>query len=358
MIRPEPDFPDRIVLSGLQTWGCHGVFEAEKTTPQLFLIDIRADLEPALSAGGGESVAAGGGDRLGPARPDDLAATVDYGQISRLATELAASRSYDLIETLADRLAAAILALGGLAAVEVTVHKPQAPLPEPFADVAVVVRRRRGRPRRRVVISAGSNLGGRLAWLQFGVAALATTPGVAVTAVSGVYESAPVGVGQRQPDYLNLVLIAESDLPAGVLLDRCLAVESAAGRRRDPSLPGPASRTLDLDLVAVDGERSASGRLCLPHPRAGQRAFVLVPWLEADPDGQLDGRPLAAWLADLPSQPLRRRDDLAVEVALPPSDEAAPAASGERPALFIGPPRSAPSDEAAPAAFGEAGRRA
>ncbi|MDR0416011.1 MAG: 2-amino-4-hydroxy-6-hydroxymethyldihydropteridine diphosphokinase [Propionibacteriaceae bacterium] len=283
---------ERIELTGLEAWGRHGVFDFEKAAPQLFRVDVQADLAPV------------------PDRPDDLAATVDYGRVSRAVAEVVAGPPCELVETLAEHVAGAVLGLGGLAAVAVTVHKPQAPLPEPFADVAVTVRREAPRPRRRVVVSAGSNLDDRLALLQFGVAALATTPGLAATAVSGVYETAPVGA-EGQSDYLNLVFVGESDLPAEALLERCLAIEHAAGRRRGHSA-GPAPRRLDLDLIAVGDERAATDRLTLPHPRAGQRAFVLVPWLEADPAARLDGRPLAAWLAETAGQTVRRRDDLAV----------------------------------------------
>lgn len=139
----------------------------------------------------------------------------------------------------------------------------------------------------RIVASIGSNLGDRMAWLQSAVDALGT-----VIAVSPVYETEPWG-GVEQGPFLNAVLIAED--PAcdeHDWLRRAQAAERAAGRVRAQRW-GP--RTLDVDLIAC--HRTESGQpveivssdpdLSLPHPRAGQRAFVLVPWLAVDPGAQL-----------------------------------------------------------------------
>jgi 2-amino-4-hydroxy-6-hydroxymethyldihydropteridine diphosphokinase len=143
-----------------------------------------------------------------------------------------------------------------------------------------------GRP---VVLSLGSNLGDRLANLQRAVDLLCA-PGLRCTAVSGVYETAPVG-GPSQGDYLNAVLLAESALPGGEILRRCLAAEAELGRVRVQRW-GP--RTLDADVIAVGSDRSDDPELTLPHPRAHERAFVLVPWLEVAPDAALPGRGTAA----------------------------------------------------------------
>ena len=136
------------------------------------------------------------------------------------------------------------------------------------------------------VIALGSNLGDRLGNLQGGLDALAGTPGLAVVAVSPVYETAPVG-GPEQADFLNAVLIAATRLPARALLERCHAVEAAFGRTRDV-VWGP--RTLDLDLIVYGDVVSDDPALTLPHPRAHERAFVLTPWLAVDPGAQIPGR--------------------------------------------------------------------
>ena len=183
-------------------------------------------------------------------------------------------------------------------------HKPQAPISLPFSDVAVTITR--DRPVQ-AVLALGSNLGDRRHELQQAVDQLAATPGVRVTAVSPVYETDPVG-GPEQPDYLNAVVLAQASLPAADLLRRAHAIETAARRTREVRW-GP--RTLDVDIIAYGDELSADPVLTLPHPRARERAFVLAPWRDADPDAELPGYgPVAELLAGLPDQGVRRRDDI------------------------------------------------
>lgn len=148
---------------------------------------------------------------------------------------------------------------------------------------------------RRAVLALGSNLGDRLTNLQAGVDYLASTPeGLRPVAVSAVYETAPVG-GPPQPDYLNAVLLVDSDLAARSILMRCQAAERALRRVRNQRW-GP--RTLDVDLIACDDEVSSDPVLTLPHPRAHERAFVLAPWLDVDPAAHLVGfGPVADLLA-------------------------------------------------------------
>jgi len=149
---------------------------------------------------------------------------------------------------------------------------------------------------RRTVIAMGSNIGDRLDYLQGGLDGLFDTPRITFLAVSPVYETTPVG-GPEQPDYLNAVVIAETSMPAQAVLERCLSLEDAYGRVRD-ELWGP--RTLDLDLIIYGDEVSNSPGLTLPHPRAHERAFVLAPWLDADPQAQIPGcGPVAGLLAAL-----------------------------------------------------------
>jgi 2-amino-4-hydroxy-6-hydroxymethyldihydropteridine diphosphokinase len=138
---------------------------------------------------------------------------------------------------------------------------------------------------RHVVLALGSNLGQRLENLQGGVDSLFDAPGLKFTAVSPVFETDPVG-GPEQPAYLNAVLLADTSLPPRTLLDRCHAVEAVLGRVRT-EVWGP--RTLDVDLIVYGDEVSDDPELTLPHPRAGERAFVLAPWLAADPEAELPG---------------------------------------------------------------------
>ena len=144
------------------------------------------------------------------------------------------------------------------------------------------------------MLALGSNLGDRLATLQGAVDALLDLPGLTLVALSPVYETVPVG-GPPQPEYLNAVLIADTTLPAADLLRRCQAVEASFGRVRQEAW-GP--RTLDVDVIVYGDVVSDDRELTLPHPRAQERAFVLAPWLDADPDAEIPGQGRVAALLD------------------------------------------------------------
>jgi 2-amino-4-hydroxy-6-hydroxymethyldihydropteridine diphosphokinase len=153
------------------------------------------------------------------------------------------------------------------------------------------------------VVSLGGNLGDRMARLRGGLEVLAQH--VAVRAVSPVYETAPVGVTD-QPAFLNAVAILDSD-DAEAVFEASQAAERSQGRLR-PVRWGP--RTLDVDVVTVDAVVSDDPRLTLPHPRAYERGFVLLPWLALDPDAELPGRgSVRALLAALPPQGVSRFAD-------------------------------------------------
>lgn len=159
----------------------------------------------------------------------------------------------------------------------------------------------------RAILAIGSNLGDRHRNLRLAVQMLGET----VVLASGVYETPPWG-DTEQPPYLNAVLLVV-DPKAEPLdwLERARACEAAAGRVRDPERRfGP--RTLDVDVIAVwDADDrpvlSDDPELILPHPRAHQRAFVLRPWIDIQPYGQLPGH---GWLTDLLNTPALA-DDLA-----------------------------------------------
>jgi 2-amino-4-hydroxy-6-hydroxymethyldihydropteridine diphosphokinase len=132
---------------------------------------------------------------------------------------------------------------------------------------------------RRAYLGIGSNLGDRLAYLQLAVDELSATDGIAVVAVSPVYETAPVG-GPEQPDYLNAVVAVDTVLTARELLGVAQGIEAAAERVRTVRW-GP--RTLDVDVLLVGDERVDDADLVVPHPRLAERAFVVVPLAELDP---------------------------------------------------------------------------
>ncbi|MET9295746.1 2-amino-4-hydroxy-6-hydroxymethyldihydropteridine diphosphokinase [Streptomyces sp. NPDC003077] len=147
---------------------------------------------------------------------------------------------------------------------------------------------------KQAVISLGSNLGNRLETLQGAVDALEDTPGLRVKAVSPVYETEPWGVEPgTQPTYYNAVVLIKTTLPPDSLLERGHAIEEAFERVRDERW-GP--RTLDVDIVAYQDVVSEDPTLTLPHPRAHERAFVLVPWHDVDPEAEVPGRGAVAGL--------------------------------------------------------------
>ena len=162
---------------------------------------------------------------------------------------------------------------------------------------------------RRVAFGLGANLGDRVAALQGAVDVVA--PHLRDAAVSAVYETAPVG-GPEQPDYANAVLVGDSAAEPAELLALAHSAEQAWERTRDIRW-GP--RTLDVDLLVVGDVTSDDPVLTLPHPRAAERAFVLVPWAEADPAAALpDGRLVVDLAASVTPDGVRRRDDVHLEV--------------------------------------------
>ena len=145
---------------------------------------------------------------------------------------------------------------------------------------------------RRVAFGLGANLGDRVAALQGAVDVIA--PHLRLPTVSSVYETSPVG-GVEQPDFANAVLVGDSDGHPADLLSLAHEAERAWSRTRDVRW-GP--RTLDVDVLAVGDVVSDDPELTLPHPRAAQRGFVLVPWAEADPDATLPDGTRVVDLAD------------------------------------------------------------
>lgn len=276
---------DRIALQGISARGNHGVLDFEKADGQVFIVDVvlEVDLRPAGAS-------------------DDLADTVNYAQVAADATAVITGESLDLIEAVAERIAATALQHAAVEAVEVSVHKPEAPVGVPFTDVLVTVRRERDVP---VVVALGANLGDVRSTLAAAVRELGRVDGIDVGRVSPLFETEPVG-GPAQPPYLNAVLLARTRLAPGTLLRALHEVEARHGRVRDVRW---GARTLDLDLIQYGDPAERTNvvqntpALVLPHPRAHERSFVLTPWLALDGAARLevDGVlcPVSALLADL-----------------------------------------------------------
>jgi 2-amino-4-hydroxy-6-hydroxymethyldihydropteridine diphosphokinase len=169
------------------------------------------------------------------------------------------------------------------------------------------------RPIRRAVLSLGSNLGERQASLQGAINAIADTPDVWVTEVSPIYETEPVDCPPGSENFLNAIVLIDTTLAATRLLDRAHAVEDAFGRERgeEPNMP----RTLDVDLIVVGDRRGHDDTLRLPHPRAAERAFVLQPWYDVEPDAEIpDAGPIAELLEKVDTSGLKKRDDISLQI--------------------------------------------
>jgi 2-amino-4-hydroxy-6-hydroxymethyldihydropteridine diphosphokinase len=133
----------------------------------------------------------------------------------------------------------------------------------------------------KAVIALGANIGNPKEQMDLAVALLRES--LEVIGVSSYFTTAPVG-GPEQPDYLNAVCIADSELPAANLLALLHGIEKVLGRERIEHW-GP--RTIDLDLIQYGSLLSYADELLLPHPRAHERRFVLEPWAQVEPDAIL-----------------------------------------------------------------------
>ena len=147
----------------------------------------------------------------------------------------------------------------------------------------------------RAALGLGSNVGDRVAHLRAAVDTIQCAPGVSSAHLSSYYETAPIG-GPAQGDFVNAVVVIDTTLMPTQLLALAHRCEAGAGREHAERW-GP--RTLDVDVLAYADVVDDSLELTLPHPRAVERAFVMVPWAEVDPSFIVKGRSVADWAADL-----------------------------------------------------------
>ncbi len=147
------------------------------------------------------------------------------------------------------------------------------------------------------VLAFGSNVGDRVATIRGAIDDVGRIDGVAIDAVSDLVESPALtlrGVSHDEPTYLNAVATIYTSLPSHELLRAVHAIEGARGRVRKTRW---GNRTLDIDIVTFAEVESSDDELTLPHSRAWSRGFVLVPWLQIDPDAFLPGHGRVADLA-------------------------------------------------------------
>lgn len=244
---------DQIRIRNLSVFAHHGVYEQEKERGQDFCVNavLHVDMERA-------------------GKSDDIADAVDYGVVCLFIDHYLRENRFDLLEALADRLAAAILlAFPGVRKLELEIEKPDAPIPLRFESVSVKIER----GWHRVFIALGSNMGDRLHYLEQAVENLQEDSNFRNIKVSDYIETAPYG-GVEQENFLNGVLEAETLYSPAGLLARLQKEEQLAERKREIHW-GP--RTLDLDILFYDDLILAEEDLSIPHPDMKNRAFVLEP---------------------------------------------------------------------------------
>lgn len=333
---------DVIRLTGLGGVGRHGVLPEERRDGQLFKVDLTMSV-----------------DTRAAAEHDDLNRTVDYAAVAAEVVQIVEGEPVNLIETLAARIAGAVLAFEQVRRVEVTVHKPEAPVGVPFTDVEVVLVRTAAaaavaapehvaqqeapaapvaalpavvapaadvveedvpsveppkpepEPERaadldaepaepvEVVLALGGNVGDARATLRAAIDDLSSSDLLDVVGIAPLAKTAAVlqPDAVAQPDFLNTVVVARTSGSPRAVLALAQEIETAHGRTRGQRW---GERTLDIDVIAYGAVSSSDPELSLPHPRANERAFVLVPWAHLDPDAflpGLGGGPVAA-LAD------------------------------------------------------------
>lgn len=319
------EYLDHISLVGIQERGLHGMLDHERQDGQLFLVD--ADIYLDLRDAGAS---------------DQITDTVDYSRVSKLISRIITGPPCDLLEKVATQIAEETLQLARVKAVRVCLHKPQAPLgiekedvsvtiwrglenlpPEPevsqietaaldlneihaqgSADISEGSQEESQNPLeqtpdspRQAVIAMGGNLGEVSETFRKVLAKFSQTSGVGVVEVSPLVRTAAVlGEGQaEQPDYLNAIVIVSTMLSPLELLQLLQEIEDEHGRERSEHW---GARTLDLDIIDYQGVTSEDERLTLPHPRASQRAFVLLPWSLVAPTAELASAGEVVVLAD------------------------------------------------------------
>ena len=277
-----------IKLTNIEVHAKHGVLAGERLVGQAFLVDIKAIFRA---------------DKL--LVTDDLAKTLDYGRLVALVERIAKEQTYNLIETLAEEIAAAALTeLPLLEKIKVTVHKPAAPVAAVVDDVAVAVTRRREHT---YYIAVGSNEGERAEYLQRAYSELRAAAKIRAIRGSGWYQSKALTIdGKAEPDYLNAIIEVQTTLAPEKLLKLLLAIENKLGRVRKSRW---GSRTIDLDLLCrADGVELALPLLVLPHPEAAKRAFVLLPLVELNPAVKLGEKTAAELLQEVDCSKVWRID--------------------------------------------------
>ena len=250
---------DIIRIDNLEVYAYHGVYDEEKEKGQYFYVN--AELYTNTRKAG---------------MNDDLDASTNYGTVCDFIHDFMTKHTYDLIETVAEQLAQALLLEFKLVkSVLLEIRKPHAPIEKEFESVSVEIER----GWHEVFVAFGSNLGDKEKFIDEAIEALSNLPQINIVAISDKIVTEPYG-NVEQDVFLNGVMKIETLLPADELLQILQKVEEHAGRERKIHW-GP--RTLDLDIIFYDDDIISEDDLIVPHPDMKNRDFVLKPLMQIAP---------------------------------------------------------------------------
>lgn len=250
----------KVDISALEIVAAHGVHAEEKAVPKPFIFDISLDC-----------------DNEEAAVCDDLAKTVNYSAVCACVREVATSKTYNLIESLARECAFAILEkFDRVNRAEVRVNKPFAPVREKFGNISVTYCAERND----VYLSLGSSLGDREKTLKSALSMLGALRGVKLVATSSFIKAAPVG-GVARNEFVNCAAKISCILSPYSLLEKLHTIEARLGRVRSVRWE---DRTIDIDIIFFGDKVIAADGLAVPHPHYREREFVVRPLKELCPE--------------------------------------------------------------------------
>lgn len=250
---------DIIRIDNLEVYAYHGVYDEEKEKGQYFYVN--AELYTNTRKAG---------------MNDDLDASTNYGTVCDFIHDFMTKHTYDLIETVAEQLAQALLLEFKLVkSILLEIRKPHAPIEKEFESVSVEIER----GWHEAFVAFGSNLGDKEKFIDEAIEALSNLPQINIVAISDKIVTKPYG-NVEQDVFLNGVMKIETLLPADELLQILQKVEEHAGRERKIHW-GP--RTLDLDIIFYDDDIISEDDLIVPHPDMKNRDFVLKPLMQIAP---------------------------------------------------------------------------
>ena len=292
----------KVFINNLKLYGYHGVREHEKKEGQYFLFNIEIIIKDSDYTG-----------------RDDLVNTLSYSDVIREVKKINKSKNFDLLETFSQVLANRIMDMSGLVKkVIVGIEKPDPPIKEKLDSVGVEYTLDKdgcqsieaGDPKsnntenskidnlNEVYLSLGSNMGDRKANIKKALKILDSSPNINIDIISSLYETEPMYV-KDQKSFYNLVAKAsiESIMEPFELLGSIKRIEYDFGRKKSGTRYGP--RSIDIDILYFGDEKIESEILEIPHPKIGERKFVLLPLSEIAPDIKISGRDIKTYIKEM-----------------------------------------------------------